>query len=218
MPKKRYNKEDILDACYPVFARNGYNKTSTSMLAEAAGISKALIFHHYENKKTLYLSIVKKYFEGMIAQKPSPEPEEYRDFFEAKEKMGVMKVGYFDKDPLLSKLMYEAFYKTPDELKTDIYLYQQELEEKYGAEKKHEEQMMSKLFHQIPFRKGIDKKMAFELINLLSEYFRKKLMEDLIDESKMTDTHYWESFLQNKKAFMEMVRFGIEEPKENDNE
>lgn len=51
MPLQLYEKEQILDACLEIFARHGYAKTSTGMLAEAAGISKALIFHHFKSKK-----------------------------------------------------------------------------------------------------------------------------------------------------------------------
>jgi AcrR family transcriptional regulator len=58
MPKQLYDKEQILDDCLAVFARHGYEKTSTGMLAEAAGISRALIFHHFNSKKELYLSLL----------------------------------------------------------------------------------------------------------------------------------------------------------------
>ena len=54
MPLKLYEKEEILDACFHVFAHYGYAKTSTAMLAEAAGISKALLLHHFKNKKKLF--------------------------------------------------------------------------------------------------------------------------------------------------------------------
>ncbi|MDI3410004.1 TetR/AcrR family transcriptional regulator [Bacillus sonorensis] len=58
MPLQLYDKEQILETCLAVFARHGYAKTSTGMLAEAAGISKALIFHHFKSKKDLYLSLL----------------------------------------------------------------------------------------------------------------------------------------------------------------
>ena len=58
MPLKRYEKSTILDACFHAFAERGYDGTTTAMLAEAAGISRALIFHHFESKKKLYLTIV----------------------------------------------------------------------------------------------------------------------------------------------------------------
>lgn len=58
MPLQLYDKEKIIHACFNVFAQHGYANTSTTMLAEAAGISKALIFHHFKAKKDLYLNVL----------------------------------------------------------------------------------------------------------------------------------------------------------------
>ena len=45
----------ILNAGFHVFSRNTYKKSPTSEIADAAGISKALLFHYFHNKKELYL-------------------------------------------------------------------------------------------------------------------------------------------------------------------
>ncbi|WP_217563394.1 TetR/AcrR family transcriptional regulator, partial [Paenibacillus sp. GbtcB18] len=58
MPIQLYERKEILEACLSVFARHGYKDTSTGMLAGAAGISMSLIFHHFNSKKTLYLSLL----------------------------------------------------------------------------------------------------------------------------------------------------------------
>lgn len=68
MPLKLYEKQKILDACFLVFARQGYATTSTAMLAEAAGISKALIFHHFKSKKELYIRVLGRCFEEMVLE------------------------------------------------------------------------------------------------------------------------------------------------------
>lgn len=214
MPEKRYEKEKILDACFSVFAIKGYTKTTTAMLAEAAGISKALIFHHFGNKKNLYLSLVKRSFEKMVPQVEQQIPNEYRDFFEAKEQIGFHKIDYFNKNPLLARFMYEAFYMTPEELKKDMNILNIQIQSQYSGEHEDQEKMMKRLFKEIPLRKGVDWNQAYELINLVSEYFRKKLMAELSDESKITDESYWQKFLDQKNAFINMVRYGIEDKKE----
>ena len=45
----------MMNAGYRVFARNSYKKSPMSEIADAAGISKALLFHYFGNKKGLYL-------------------------------------------------------------------------------------------------------------------------------------------------------------------
>ena len=51
-PEKQQN---IINAGYRVFSRNSYKKSPMSEIADAAGISKSLLFHYFRNKKELYL-------------------------------------------------------------------------------------------------------------------------------------------------------------------
>ena len=48
-------QQAIVNAGFHVFSRNTYKKSPMSEIAEAAGISKALLFHYFQNKKELYL-------------------------------------------------------------------------------------------------------------------------------------------------------------------
>lgn len=48
----------IINAGYRVFSQNSYKKSPVSEIADAAGISKALLFHYFHNKKELYLFLV----------------------------------------------------------------------------------------------------------------------------------------------------------------
>ena len=45
----------ILNAGFHVFSQNSYKRSPMSEIADAAGISKALLFHYFHNKKELYL-------------------------------------------------------------------------------------------------------------------------------------------------------------------
>ena len=50
-------KEAIVKAVLPLFARNGFAKTTTKQLAGAAGVSEALLYKHFPSKETLYARI-----------------------------------------------------------------------------------------------------------------------------------------------------------------
>jgi len=49
----------ILAAAETLFAERGYDAVSMNEIAQAAGVSKANIFHHFSNKKALYLEVLR---------------------------------------------------------------------------------------------------------------------------------------------------------------
>jgi AcrR family transcriptional regulator len=50
-------REAIIRAVRRVFAEKGFHGTTTRALAEAAGVSEALLFKHFPNKEELYLAM-----------------------------------------------------------------------------------------------------------------------------------------------------------------
>ncbi len=51
-------QEKILQAALQLFAKEGYNATSTSKVAKAAGVSEGLIFRHFGNKEGLLEAVL----------------------------------------------------------------------------------------------------------------------------------------------------------------
>jgi len=50
-------RQAIVLAVLPVFARNGFARTTTRQLAAAAGVSEALLYKHFPSKESLYAEI-----------------------------------------------------------------------------------------------------------------------------------------------------------------
>lgn len=50
-------RQAIVQAALPLFARKGFANTTTRELAEAAGVSEALIYKHFPSKESLYAEI-----------------------------------------------------------------------------------------------------------------------------------------------------------------
>ena len=48
-------QQAIINAGYRVFSQNSYKNSPMSEIADAAGISKSLLFHYFKNQKELYL-------------------------------------------------------------------------------------------------------------------------------------------------------------------
>lgn len=216
MPKKLYDKDNLLSICFKLFSQNGYSKTSTAMIAEKAGISKALLFHHFKNKKIMYISVLEQIFDKMATEVPDESFSKYTDYFEARSDSGHNKLNYLRNNPAINKILLEAFQFTPDELKADIHDFTLRIKSKYGYKEKDKELRMFQLFNELELKDGIDRKNAFELINIVTEHFRKKIAIDLTDEKKLYDDAYWKHFFTKRELFLNMLRYGIQtEKKEN---
>ena len=50
----------ILDAATRLFSENGYDGVSMRRIAEAAGVSKANIYHHFASKEALFFAIMRR--------------------------------------------------------------------------------------------------------------------------------------------------------------
>jgi AcrR family transcriptional regulator len=85
-PRKRLSAEDrrsaILDAALEVFSRSGYNGASIDEIAQAAGISKALIYEHFPSKRDLHVSLLERHvqeiFLSLAETADTDEPGEVR--------------------------------------------------------------------------------------------------------------------------------------------
>ena len=78
-PDKR---EQIINAAMKEFSGSGYDKASTNMIVQQAGISKGLLFHYFKNKETLY-SCIKEYAMDFIIRTVQENVNwQEHDFFE----------------------------------------------------------------------------------------------------------------------------------------
>lgn len=68
--RKRLTAEDrraaLLDAAMEVFGRRGYHAASIDEIAQAAGISKALIYEHFPSKKDLHASLLERHVQEIV--------------------------------------------------------------------------------------------------------------------------------------------------------
>ena len=64
-------REAILAAAEEVFARKGYHGASIDDVAQAAGISKALIYEHFASKRELHASLVDPHASELFRRLPA---------------------------------------------------------------------------------------------------------------------------------------------------
>ena len=56
-------KENILITALSLFAQNGYEAVSVSMIAGALGVTKGALYKHYKNKRDIFNSIVERMYQ-----------------------------------------------------------------------------------------------------------------------------------------------------------
>ncbi|WP_127091900.1 TetR/AcrR family transcriptional regulator [Aquabacter cavernae] len=59
-------RQAILHSSAELFARFGYSGTSITMIADACGVSKALLYHYYSDKEALLFDIISAHLESLI--------------------------------------------------------------------------------------------------------------------------------------------------------
>ncbi len=53
-------REQILDAATQLFARQGFQGTTTKQISEQTGVTEALIFRHFASKDELYWAVIER--------------------------------------------------------------------------------------------------------------------------------------------------------------
>lgn len=95
-------QQAIINAGYRVFSQNSYKNSPMSEIAEAAGISKSLLFHYFRNKKELFMFLWEKCAEITIEFLKEYNCYEQVNLFESMERGNV---DYDEMEKGFTKLM-----------------------------------------------------------------------------------------------------------------
>lgn len=115
----------ILEAAVEIFSTKGYSASSTSEIAQKAGVAEGTIFRHYKTKKDLLLSIVGPIMTKMVAplfmrdfvkQVIHTNYENFEDFLRS---IILNRMEFVRKNlPIIKIMLHEIPFH--DELKTQI--------------------------------------------------------------------------------------------------
>ncbi len=59
------SRTQILDAALKLFSHHGYGATSVQDIADAASLSKGNVYHHFEDKESIFRELLDQYFQAM---------------------------------------------------------------------------------------------------------------------------------------------------------
>lgn len=118
LPKEK--QQAILNAGYRVFSQNSYKKSPVREIADAAGISKSLLFHYFRNKLELYLFLWDKCAEITIEYLTVFHCYEQEDLFESMYRGMQAKLHLMKEYPDMGAFVLKAFYEKEPEVCTAI--------------------------------------------------------------------------------------------------
>ena len=110
----------ILNAGFHVFSQNIYIKSPMSEIANAAGISKSLLFHYFHNKKELYLFLWDTCCRITVEEMIRSGAYEQKDLFGSMDYGMQAKLRLMRQYPDIGVFAVRAFYEKDPEVSSDI--------------------------------------------------------------------------------------------------
>ena len=158
----------IVNAAYKVFSNNSYKKAPMSEIADEGGVSKALLFHYFINKKELYMYLWENAIEMTRKAIIEYKTLETSDFFEMLERSLLSKCSIMRKYPHIYAFSLRAYYETFPEIKEVI-------QKSYSKASNASETIVFEKIDTSVLRKDIDlKSMYSEIFYAVDGYMLNK--------------------------------------------
>jgi AcrR family transcriptional regulator len=61
------SRDRILDAAMTVFRHHGFRRSSIEQAAEAAGLTRQALYHHFKSKEALFRAVIERVYEAALA-------------------------------------------------------------------------------------------------------------------------------------------------------
>lgn len=188
----------IINAGFRVFSQNSYKKSPVREIAEAAGISKSLLFHYFRNKKELYLFLWEYCAKMTLEYMEKYQCYAESDLFEIMYRGLQAKTALIREYPDMALFVMKAYYEKDPEVREEI---QKSIEEhgSYSAQ--------AGMLNLDPenFVPGLDLKCMYQDMFWASEgYLWEKMQNDNFDVDEMEAEFrkmidFWKSIYQRKE-------------------
>lgn len=182
-------QERIIQAWYRVFAQNPYKKSPMREIADAAGISKSLLFHYFQNKRELYLFLWEQSAQFTMEWMERYGCYEQNDLFEMMYRGMQAKMQIFRQYPDMGYFAVRAFYEKDVAVCQEVQKIYQKM---FGIKARETIQGLD----QGQFVPGLDLKMMYREMYWASEgYLWEALQREELDVQEM------------EKDFLELLKF-----------
>ncbi|MGE5484738.1 MAG: TetR/AcrR family transcriptional regulator [Ignavibacteriales bacterium] len=194
-------RKQILQAALEEFAQSGYEAASTNRIIEDAGVSKGLLFYYFRSKRDLYLVTVEmcvQYFDSRVDREMITMSD---DIMDRVIESGKAKLRIAAEQPLMFRLVSDAFLEPPGELKSEIQALQSRLYDKYMP-------YMTGGVDWSRLKETVDRQTAVSLILLVSDSIGTKYAKAYRD-SGYKYSSYLEDAIHEIQVYFEMLKHGM---------
>lgn len=160
LPEEKQNR--IINAGYRVFSQNSYKKSPMSEIADAAGISKSLLFHYFHNKLELYLFLWENCAKTTVKYLSEYGCYELTDLFEMLIRGMQAKLALMRQYPYIGAFAVKAFYEKDPAVRPYI-------QESYQKLLQYKADNTLKKLNPDQFIEGLDLRMMYRDMYLASE-------------------------------------------------
>lgn len=188
----------ILSAAYRVFSQNSYRRAPMSEIAAEAGISKALLFHYFVNKKELYL-----YLWEHAVDMTRQATIEYRvletgDLFEMLRRSLAAKCALMRRYPHVCAFTLNAYYESQPEIR-------QAVQASYAAASQDSEQKVFARLDPTAFQEDGNRQILYQEIlyamegYMLGVYRTGQIDPDKIERECGERIAFWETIYRKQE-------------------
>ncbi len=110
----------IINAALIAFGADGYKKASVSDIAIAAGISKAMVFHYFGTKKSLYLYLINLCGSILMNEVDREFNNAITDFFDRIKLAANIEISIMENHPAIFSFLNSVYFENDSEVKEDI--------------------------------------------------------------------------------------------------
>ena len=170
-----------------------------SEIADEGGVSKALLFHYFKNKKELYLYLWENAMEMTRKALREYRVLETNDFFEMLKRSLLSKYALMREYPHMYAFSLRAYYETASEIKSAIH-------ENFSDVSKTSEMIVFEKMDTSRLRKDIDLKTMYDEIfyaidgYMLKKYCSNLIIPDEIEREIISLIDFWKKVYTQKEA------------------
>lgn len=189
LEKEKQNK--IINAACEVFAKHGYRKASMKDIAEAAGISKSVLFKYFSTKENLYMKLFRLASDSIREADDIALAEGERDvdMFSLIRRSAKSRLSLFKEYPWIYRFSYTAAFDLDCFVRE---LVSKELEHYKKSHTKikdiqlNDESTTDEIKYYKGLREDISPAAAKQIILWISQgYLEEKLFKDEIDPDQL---------------------------------
>ena len=187
----------IVHAAAALFAKYGYKKTTVDEIVAAAGISKGLFYHYFQNKKQLYLYLYDRYTAALSENLNQEVDTSNPDFFDRLKQLSHLRIAFINQYPDLWNFLYTAYYEQHPDVAPAIRERNKQL-----VQESHSGTASNLDWSRL--KEGVSPEMALRVVTWMAEGFVRE-----VNSQKVTvDEGAYSAFDQ----YIERLRTGLYRP------